>query len=367
MAPKNQALYRYDDDGEDDDYEFPIPLLQSQPGGDAIIRSWKNFESRFPVSDFFARGTKLYEVTGTTAPAPAPAGMKKMKMKMKISPDVVDLFQQGAKSGCTASMYKYGMSIKELSSNNGNNNGNNNNNNNNNNYIHIHKAFPWFLEGAIRGHPDAIHELIFSCYGENHPKPPSALAAYWMNILNKVEQQCSTIPSSTSSEGDGNENENDDCKDRHQRHKFRKKTIINMREDVRSRCVVCGAENGDAIFVSSSSSCGEKELKPKIKTKTKGKSGVNNKLLERCAMCKAYNYCGKKCQKAHWDKDNHRGECKQVNILKIYHKPYYKEILKQIRRGDSADSIPALQLLRTKLGLTSPKRNTKNYYCWGSK
>ena len=48
------------------------------------------------------------------------------------------------------------------------------------------------------------------------------------------------------------------------------------------------------------------------------------------------------------------GECKQLKILKKYHKPFAKDIREATIRGDHDDCIPELQKLRNKLGLTRP-------------
>mmetsp|Transcript_40950 Transcript_40950/g.41602 ORF Transcript_40950/g.41602 Transcript_40950/m.41602 type:complete len:265 (-) Transcript_40950:220-1014(-) len=69
-----------------------------------------------------------------------------------------------------------------------------------------------------------------------------------------------------------------------------------------------------------------------------------------CQGCQCSCYCGPKCQQLHWP--SHRNDCKQVQILKKYHMPYAQEIQAATIRGDR--SIPPLEKLRTKLGLTRP-------------
>jgi hypothetical protein len=68
-----------------------------------------------------------------------------------------------------------------------------------------------------------------------------------------------------------------------------------------------------------------------------------------------YCYCSKVCQTAHWEKTNHRSECKQLQILNKYHKPYAKDIRDAVIRGET--DIYALEKLRYKLGLTRTGTN----------
>ena len=48
--------------------------------------------------------------------------------------------------------------------------------------------------------------------------------------------------------------------------------------------------------------------------------------LKQCGKCEFFFYCGKECQLSHWKESNHIGECKQLQILKEYHRPYAKRI-----------------------------------------
>jgi hypothetical protein len=76
--------------------------------------------------------------------------------------------------------------------------------------------------------------------------------------------------------------------------------------------------------------------------------------------CSIFCCCSEECQIFHWDKDNHRADCKQLNILNKYHRPYAKEIRDSAVRGDI--EIPALEKLLYKLGLTRPPiEYTRNY------
>merc|ERR1712241_1669783 len=87
-------------------------------------------------------------------------------------------------------------------------------------------------------------------------------------------------------------------------------------------------------------------------SKTEKDYGVT---LEKCGQCSYYSYCSKSCQLYHWKEQNHCGECRQLEILRKYHKPYKREIRNPIKNGEDPKTIPQLQLLREKLGLTRPK------------
>ena len=91
-----------------------------------------------------------------------------------------------------------------------------------------------------------------------------------------------------------------------------------------------------------------------------GQEDTESLTLQQCSGCSIYCYCSNTCQTLHWDEENHRGECKQLRILKTYHKPYAKTIYEAIRRGDNSQNIPELQELqelRTHLGLNQPKED----------
>ena len=49
------------------------------------------------------------------------------------------------------------------------------------------------------------------------------------------------------------------------------------------------------------------------------------------------------------------GECRQLNLLQEYYKPYAREIREAIIRGDDPKTMDRLQTVRTKLGLNQPK------------
>ena len=75
--------------------------------------------------------------------------------------------------------------------------------------------------------------------------------------------------------------------------------------------------------------------------------------LRKCDNCKMYHYCSVECQRTHWKEGEHRNECKHLQILDKYHKPYAKQIREAAIRGDR--QIPALERLRNRLGLTRKK------------
>ena len=77
--------------------------------------------------------------------------------------------------------------------------------------------------------------------------------------------------------------------------------------------------------------------------------------LKQCGKCEFFFYCGKECQLSHWKELNHIGECKQLQVLKEYHRPYAKQIHEAIICGEDPRNIPELQTLWTKLGLNRPK------------
>ncbi|OEU06968.1 hypothetical protein FRACYDRAFT_252600 [Fragilariopsis cylindrus CCMP1102] len=86
------------------------------------------------------------------------------------------------------------------------------------------------------------------------------------------------------------------------------------------------------------------------------KSDTSTLSLLQCQGCNFYCYCSAECQTLHWDKYNHRGECKQLHILNKYHKPYAKEIRDAVIRGDHDTDILALEKLRYKLGVVHKKK-----------
>jgi hypothetical protein len=165
----------------------------------------------------------------------------------------------------------------------------------------IHLRLPWLLEGAIRGHMLCVSILITNCYNESEPASAYALVNYWLKIAQSSESKVNIF------------------------------TKEIMRKDLKkivgNDCVRCKKQ---------------KDLDEDV-------------TLKQCGNCKYFFYCGKECQLSHWKERNHIGECKQLQILKEYNRPYAKRIHKAITRGDDPKNIPELQTLRTKLGLDRPK------------
>jgi len=84
--------------------------------------------------------------------------------------------------------------------------------------------------------------------------------------------------------------------------------------------------------------------------------------LQRCAGCKIHYYCSKACQARHWKSGGHMGECKQLKLLKEYHRPYAKQIRNGTIRGEYDNIAHSdLQTLRKKLGLTRPIEDSQGY------
>jgi hypothetical protein len=161
----------------------------------------------------------------------------------------------------------------------------------------IHLRLPWLLEGAIRGHAHIINFLVIF-YSNAEPAMANSLQHYWTKSLN-------SLPLSLSF---GLEKD------------LRKKA----RGIIGNVCFACSKEDSD------------------------------DRKFQQCSKCKFYSYCSKECQLSHW-KDCHRGECKQIQILNTYHKPYAKQIHEKITRGDDPKDIRELQELRNQLGLARPK------------
>jgi len=164
----------------------------------------------------------------------------------------------------------------------------------------IHLAQPWFLEAAIRG-SFASNIQLGTIYATAKPCIPHALQIYWMEMYHTN----SLVGSSRSKDVEIKEH---------------------ISGNVKRVCAICG-KTDTATFT-----------------------------LKQCEGCSTYCYCSVKHQTTHWKGLNHRSECKQIQILKKYHKPYAKEIRKATIRGETH---PALEKLRHKLGLTRP---TEEYY-----
>lgn len=180
-------------------------------------------------------------------------------------------------------------------------------------------VLPWLLEGAIRGHLGCVASLVNGggsggggVYAHAEPCIPWALIRYWFERLEEAI--------GSGQQGDGSSKAEE------------------VKQKVGRTCFACGKEDSETVT------------------------------LEKCAGCKLYYYCGKKCQLAHWRSGGHMGECRQLKILKKYHKPHAVKIREAaIRRGGIGDNdsrvvvvIPQLEKLRRKLGLSRPIQEYRN-------
>ncbi|OEU12623.1 hypothetical protein FRACYDRAFT_227507 [Fragilariopsis cylindrus CCMP1102] len=154
----------------------------------------------------------------------------------------------------------------------------------------IHLALPWYLEGAIRG---SVCSTISLCSEFYIGKADCALHSYWGEFATKNYIGVFLTD---------------------------RKQFKGLKGLVGRECVICS------------------------------KTDTNTFTLQQCKGCSLYCYCSEWCQTIHWKERKHRNECKQVQILNKYHKPYAKEIRDAVIRGDK--EIPSLEKLRYKLGLT---------------
>ena len=168
----------------------------------------------------------------------------------------------------------------------------------------IYLAHPWSVEGAIRGSVGSISGLINKIHNEAKPYHPFVVSKYWKKMIYKYYKWNGDYSSAT-------------------KNKLNWKVL---RDEINKSCIVCGKEDTDTLT------------------------------LKQCRGCSTVCYCGKECQTFDWEERNHRCECKQIQILNEYHKPYAKEIREAAIRGESH---PALERLRNKLGLTRP---TEEYF-----
>jgi hypothetical protein len=238
-----------------------------------------------------------------------------------------------------------------------------------------HLILPWLLEGAIRGHLYSIIRLYLSCYTEALPSQAHALIEYWL----KIEQ--SLYPSLDDNQNNNTNNNNKNTststntntgtiKDGRQKAK---KTVV-------SCCPICYKTDDDCCGDNEDDSTSNDNVNGNgndggiststgiTKANTKTTTKKVSKGLKQCMGCQMYCYFSEECQTTHWIKQNHRNECKMIQLLQKYHKPYSKEIYqtsiqqqqpKQQQSSSSFGSIDnsknRLQILREKLGLNRPK------------
>jgi len=177
-----------------------------------------------------------------------------------------------------------------------------------------HWTVPWLLEGSIRGHVESAKTLGLTCYRQADPSIPHALLHYWMQMTYVWMDSDNVLRN-----GEGPKENSKEYKKITGRY-----------------CTVC------------------------LKTD----DSETTTTLQKCAKCRVYFYCGRECQLIHWKKGKHSGECKQLKILKEYHRPYANEIREAFISGDEnkINSIqPILQELRNKLGLTRPQKEYEEF------
>ena len=153
----------------------------------------------------------------------------------------------------------------------------------------LHLSLPWALEGALRGHCGCIYLLFNDIY------QCIGLSIYWAKIHDSLLNV-----------------------------KNNGKDIKGMRVYLAGLCCICRTIHSEEDVT-----------------------------LRKCDNFKMYHYCSVECQLAHWKEGEHRNECKHLQILNKYHKPYAKQIREAAIRGDR--QIPALERLRNRLGLTRKK------------
>ena len=213
---------------------------------------------------------------------------------------------QGIENGCVRCLFEYTMKIL----NDGATRENTTTSELINNNMNPHLALPLFLEGAIRGYPDAV-TMICGVYGQANGKdgcryghwrsrPADLLTSYWQKIRLKDE----------------------DREERIQTKKVNKK----LQEHYGVMCSLCGKEDSETVT------------------------------LMKCDGCKFYYYCSKECQKKMWQEGQHAGVCRHLGLLNKYHKPFAKKIRRDLVEHRLAPrDIPELQELRQRLGLCRPQ------------
>ena len=174
------------------------------------------------------------------------------------------------------------------------------------NHKNLHLAYPFCLEGAIRGNGGSIvllHKIIYSAdekYLYNTEKYATTL--YWQKFYDKQELEAI-------------------C------DKMARKSIMT---NIGNMCHGCNKEESETVT------------------------------LEKCSGCNFYFYCSAECQKKMWLNGGHAGECRQLAILKQYHRPHGKHIRDRLVNGADPKDIPELQELRRQLGLDRPKSEYKD-------
>ena len=102
----------------------------------------------------------------------------------------------------------------------------------------------------------------------------------------------------------------------------------------------------------------DKEMKKRLDAKCSvcGKEDSETVTLMKCDGCKFYYYCSKECQLKMWQEGQHAGVCRQLGVLRQYHKPFATKIRTDLAVDHIAPrDIPELQELRRRLGLSRPQ------------
>jgi hypothetical protein len=178
------------------------------------------------------------------------------------------------------------------------------------NETNIRASYPWFLEGAIRG------STICAAYLLSPPKESMAMTFYWTKMMAKYVVWTKKL----NFEGDEDIDSDKKMHDTLERR---------CADTLERRCAICSEEDTETLT------------------------------LQQCIGCCMYYYCSEECQTAHWEEHCHRNECKHLNILNKYHRPYAREIRDAIIRGET--DIHTLEKLRYKLGLTRPNEEVYPY------
>ena len=170
------------------------------------------------------------------------------------------------------------------------------------NHDKLYAALPYYLEGAIRGHSTCIANLLEEVYNKEEfglSCTTHGLYNFWIKIMIELDPKL-------------NQDEAHDQR-------------MNSREELRKGCRFCSTEN-----------LPEHHL---------------------CEGCRCYSYCCKEHQRSDWIANNHRGECRQLKILKHQYRHHAKKIRDAITSGVDPKTIESLQRLRTELGLNRVKED----------
>ena len=175
-----------------------------------------------------------------------------------------------------------------------------------NNHKHLHLALPFCLEATIRGNRQSIF-ILDRIIRATH-KAQARHNNVSMVGLNTYFQKYYAKQGWT----------NDSAK------KAVKSTRKENTTSIGSVCHFCGNEESDTVT------------------------------LKKCSGCNFVFYCSAECQKKMWLFGGHAGECRQLAILKQYHRPHGIHIRDSLINGVKSKDIPELQELRRRLGLDKP-------------